>query len=530
MAILRLLAGDKVLSLTMVAAFCASTVSFQYFYQEGLITAFGDAQARLIMARMVIDSINVGPEQLGGVWPPLPQALMVLFIWNDFLFRSGIAGSIISMFSYIVAVFFIYKLVLALTKDKLASFLGVVAFSNPNILFMQATPMSEVPFIAFFAMSVYFLVRWVQDIPHGEKLYFLFLCGAAILCATWTRYEGWVLLMVVSGIVFYTCLKNRFGFHKTVFRLQFFGIVAIAGIIGWLLWNQIIFGDVLFFTRSEFSAGQLAERTMVGLDFAHRTEGNFEFSLKVWSKTSIDNIGFIPSLFALFGLLALLVSRKSFPEKMVGLVLLFPFFFYVGTLYAGFSTIVWHPDYFDGGNWGTRYGTLMLPAAGVLIGFLVGNSRALLKVQILTFVIASSIITWQSGLISVHEAKIYHTFPGTQVQNRMVEWIDQNYDHGLILLFRVGNERVIFNSKIPLSKVVYEGAEPDFWKTSLQDPVENYIDWIIMWNNLNGEPDMVWRSLRNTAQLVASYDLVYLDENVEIYKIKNGYDKKSARF
>lgn len=515
---------DYVLLLTMLLAIVASVVSCFYFYQQGLITAFRDGEARLIISRFVVDSNNQGVTNLAGNWPPSPHSEWVIFIWNDFLFHSGLAGAIPSMFWYMVSVFFLYKMIVRLTNDQWAGFVGVVAFSAVNLLYMQATPMSEVPFIGRVLMCGYFLTRWVQN---TDKWYFLFLAGLAVCWATLTRYESWGLLPIVLIIVVLTGLTNKFGWEKIHAYLHVIGPVAISGIVFWLGVNWVIFGDPFFFARSEFSAGQIAERTFNGLDPSLRTEGNLFLDAKILSRSSIDIIGLPVIVLALLGMIKLLFSKRTTPEKLVGLTLAYPIAFYLITMYVGFSTVIWHPDYFNGQNWGTRYLTLMLPAVGLFTGFLVAKHGIWLKLPILTVLVASSVMTAQSGLLTVNEAKTYPQDPSTAARNRLAVWLDSHYDRGLILLFRVGNERVIFTSTVPLDKLVYEGSEPKFWHSALENPVEKHIDWIIMRSNLNGKPDLVWQSLKDTDILAENYYLAYTDEEVVVYKIIPGRDVKS---
>jgi len=72
--------GDVYLKAVVLLAVMTSVVSFAYFYNTGIITAYGDAQSRLMIARRVVDGLHTGLAQLGGVWPPIPQIFMVPLI------------------------------------------------------------------------------------------------------------------------------------------------------------------------------------------------------------------------------------------------------------------------------------------------------------------------------------------------------------------------------------------------------------------------------------------------------------------
>ena len=70
---------------------------FIWFEAHGLTLAFNDARIRELIARRVLDSRTPGLAQLGTTWLPLPSLLMLPLIWNDALFRSGLAGSLLGM-------------------------------------------------------------------------------------------------------------------------------------------------------------------------------------------------------------------------------------------------------------------------------------------------------------------------------------------------------------------------------------------------------------------------------------------------
>src|ERR1700744_1272160 len=89
--------------LLLFITICISIVATVYFYFHGKENLSNyDAIARLDIARKMIDSITPGVGQLGAIWLPFPQVLTIPFIWNNFLWHSGFAGSIISGIAFIL--------------------------------------------------------------------------------------------------------------------------------------------------------------------------------------------------------------------------------------------------------------------------------------------------------------------------------------------------------------------------------------------------------------------------------------------
>src|ERR1700758_5426804 len=157
-------------------AACASLVYFLIYFHRGDVLLFGDAVAHINIARKVFDSRTPGLLQLGTVWLPLPHLLMIPLVLNDWSWRTGLGGSIPSMIAYVFAVAGIFRLV----RDTLAAserlrpvarrtaWFAAVAFGgNPNLLYLQATAMTEVLYLAFFIWVTVYFGEFVRDVESG---------------------------------------------------------------------------------------------------------------------------------------------------------------------------------------------------------------------------------------------------------------------------------------------------------------------------------------------------------------------------
>src|ERR1700726_4104347 len=98
-------------------ALLASLFSFFYYFQHGGLLLYGDAVAHINIARRVFDSRTPGLLQLGTVWLPLPHLLMIPFLVSNWMWRTGVGGSIPSMIAYVLGAVGIFRLV----RDGLAS-------------------------------------------------------------------------------------------------------------------------------------------------------------------------------------------------------------------------------------------------------------------------------------------------------------------------------------------------------------------------------------------------------------------------
>ena len=104
--------------------------------------------------------------QLGSPWLPLPHLLMLPLIGKDSFWRNGFAGGAISMVSFIFASVFIYKLSLLYYADRtdkpqaIALLSSLIFIFNPSNLYMQTTPMTELPFMMIFVAGIFCLQKW----------------------------------------------------------------------------------------------------------------------------------------------------------------------------------------------------------------------------------------------------------------------------------------------------------------------------------------------------------------------------------
>ena len=187
---------DAVLALVTTGAIAASIASYVYFVHRHATLAYPDAISHLLIARRVVNSPTPGAAQLGAVWLPLPHLFAAPLIWVNAWYYSGFAGSAVSMAAYVLAVRYTYLIAKGVTGTRAAGLIAAVAFgANPNVLYLQTTPMTELLLVGCIAASVYYLLRWCQTARYID----LAATGAAGLLASLTRYEGWVMCVALAA-------------------------------------------------------------------------------------------------------------------------------------------------------------------------------------------------------------------------------------------------------------------------------------------------------------------------------------------
>ena len=508
----------------LLLAFLAAGAATIWSFFNGYITAYGDAESHLNIAKRVIDSLTPGFAQLGGIWLPLPHIFLIPFVYFDWLWRTGLAGSIVSGIAFIISAIYIYKIARLMTENKWASLASALVFiSNPNVLYLQSTPMTELSLIAFFILSSYHFILFLKS----EELLPLIMAALFGFCATLSRYDGWALVLMEVGILFLYYFPVAIGFRgKNLFkgawplfegRLILFSTLAFVGIALWLLWDSLILGDPLYFTHSQFSANSQQQSWLERGELpAYR---NIIVALKYYFVTGMSSSGIFIFIAALAGMLAFLFNRETKNRFFIWLLLLVPFFFNIATLFLGQSVIFipgLTPTTFEWTLFNVRYGVMMVPFAAIFLGYLAHKSgtfgRTLLAVLIiiqaaLFFIGFSPVLALEDGRrgLSSFIAKI----PDAQY------FLLNNYDHGLVLLDDYARAISIIRTNIPMENIIYVGNKP-YWDESLREP-EKYARWIVMqrsdavWENLNDRPEI-------NARLFKYFNKVYTSEDILIFR------------
>lgn len=484
-----------------------------YAYVNNIILVYGDAESHLNISKRVVSGLTAGFAQLGGIWLPLPHLLMLPFVYFDPLWRTGLAGTIVSGISYIITALTLYKLVLLVTRNKVASgFASLVFAVNPNILYMQTTPLTEMPLIAFMTLSTYFFIKYIYD----ETDYLsLILAAFFAFCSSLSRYDGWFLVMFEAMIIILKDIVHPKLWKKMEGKFVLFCTLAFFGVALWLLWGFVILGDPLYFTHSQFSAKSQQQSWLSH----HELPAYKDLAVAVlyYIVDTISNVGLVVFFLGVVGFIMYLRNRREISRFLIITLLLVPFAFNVVALFLG-QSVIFIPDITPVGyEWrlfNVRYGILMVSIIAFFIGYFFYKSSVKGKIlivslflfQYLLFGIGySRTITLDDGLYGLSAAK----HPEAEI------WMRQHYDSGLVLLDDYARTMSVIKTNIPMQNVIYVGTKP-YWEISLRHP-EQYATWVIMQKN-----DDVWKHIYDNpavrGDLFKYFHKVYTSPEILIFR------------
>jgi cellulose synthase/poly-beta-1,6-N-acetylglucosamine synthase-like glycosyltransferase len=511
----RFVTKDPWLIVMLMTACIASIAAWWYYFQHQDILLYGDAYGHLRIARAVLDGPSVSFAQIGGVWLPLQHVLMLPFIWNDYLWRTGLAGSIPAMVCYIVSCIYLYLAARRLTRNRCASYFGTLVFIlNPNILYLQATPLSETVCNATSTMACYYILAWTQE---NHPKYLIFAAGSTFL-ATLARYDGWALFFVLLALIGWIGWMKHQKWNEIEGNLILFGVLGGLGIALWLLWDTVIFGDPLYFQHGPFSS-QTQQLVFVQTDRLYTYHDLWQ-SLRYYTLASIDTLG--PVLFGLAALsLVIFVARLRFSPEVFGtLTFLVPFGFYVLSLYTG-QVMLLIPDavpahtnmhFYNG-----RYAAEMVAPAAIFVAVLISYWRlpALRRIWSVTgygvvaiFIAVQSILVASGGIISMQDGQ--HGRSCARYHEINI-YLAQHYTGGKILEYTFTSGIDGLDAGLDFKNIINEGSGK-LWTAALHNPVA-YVDWIIVHPlelKLPDEsPDLVAQNIdRQSPVFIAQYTLV----------------------
>ncbi len=213
-----------------------------HYHRLGLTLAHWDARAHLVVARRVLDSLTPGWQQVGAVWLPLPHLLDVLPVQIDWLYRTGYSGVAISIASMALATWSIARFVQRTTADWVG---GTVAAAllmlNPDVLYLQSTPMSEPLLFGTTFLAVALVARWAGDLEPagavdatapalrgGAPAPTTTAPGWALVAACLTRYEAWPITAAAIGLAGVVLLRRGWRMLDAV--------RAVRGLALWPAW------------------------------------------------------------------------------------------------------------------------------------------------------------------------------------------------------------------------------------------------------------------------------------------------------
>jgi hypothetical protein len=531
--------GDQEVLLVGQIAGLVSVFAFLVYLRHNQILLYGDAIAHINIARRVFDSRTPGLLQLGTVWLPLPHLLMVPFLLSDWLWQTGIGGSVPSMISYVLGVIGIFRLVRdALSKEskmgaRIAAWGAAVIFgANPNLIYMQATAMTESLYLALFVWAFVYFSEFARSLPEATNKPALLKCGLCLAAASLTRYDGWFLI----GIFFLAALVLilRSGNFRT-FKVGFaqFTLILVAMPILWLGYNAAVYRNALEFANGPYSAKAIEKKTAIPGFPPHPGTNDLPVAASYFLKAG--EINMLPNNWhrlwlglLLIGTCVVLISRRNLWPFLLFWVPL-PFYM-LSIAYSGVPIFL--PLWWPHSIYNARYGLQLLPAFAVFIpltGYFLAQLSSNIKVEsaiaasILIVIAASYAWVWHERPILFQEAWV-NSRSKNEIEDQLASIVKRLPANANYLMYLGGHVGAFEHAGIPLKQVINEGnhrpwekpRDPEgIWEKALANP-EQYVQYVIAFKGDDVDEQVNKKSL--TTFLILR---VTGQDPVTIYRVEN---------
>lgn len=494
---------------------CASLAAFLYYFREDTLLLFGDAVAHLHIARRVLDGRYPGPLQLGTVWLPLPHILLLPFAAVDWMYRTGVAGAVPSMASYLAGTVGIFRLVRDAVApewpgSRVAPWLAAAIFAlNPNLLYLQTTAMTEPLYLALQVWAVVFLAEFARQAREGEAGAGTSLERAAIAlsAAMLTRYDGWFLAAACGTVVLWLMWK-RGGEAPATLKRAFRNFLLLSALTPalWLAYNFGQYGNPLEFVTGPYSTRAIEQRSAGGHPF-HPGQGSLPVAALYFSKAAQLNLGAGRAaqglmLAAAMGTLLCWWRRRGALSALLWLPLAF---YTLSVAYGGVQIFVpvWWPFSYNN----PRYGIELLPAVAVGAGLAVTAFRGRWMPATAAAVVLLAAVSyggsWWSGPVSLVEARV-NAVTRVEFETKLAAELRKLPPNSTLLMYCGDHPGALQQAGIPLRRVVHEGnrayseGEYSDWERALEAPGAS-ADYVVA---IAGDP-VGMSAARNARQLEA---------------------------
>ena len=474
-----------------------------HYWRLGLTLAHYDARAHLVVARRIFDSLTPGWQQVGAVWLPLPHLLNALPVQIDWFYRTGASGVAISILSMALAAWAIATLIHRAT----GSFTGGIVASallmlNPDVLYLQSTPMSE-PLLfgtTFFAVAL--IATWAtSDLrpPISTRA-----AGWACIAAVLTRYEAWPIVAVAIALAFIVLLRRGVPIAAALRATRGLALWPAWAIAAYLVNSKVTVGA--WFVSSGFF---VAENPALGHPWLAWTQiwnGLVELTGPILPWAAVAS-----AVLVVFGL-----GRRIPPEggsyrtERVALLLVLAL--------AAAGALPWFA-YLKGHPLRIRYDVPLVAAAAALAG--AGVALLPRRLRAIAGIALVGAAAWQAPPFQPKAPVVMESqreAPNQAGRRAVTAYLLQHWD-GQPILMSMGSLAHYMHDLsadgFHIGDFVHEG-NGEIWIHAAQHP-RPFVEWIAIEERAEGGDALHWKAL-NDPGFLAGYDRVAEGGNVGLYR------------
>jgi hypothetical protein len=480
------------------AALFGTLVALRYARLDLTLSHY-DARGHLVVARRIFDSITPGWQQVGAVWLPLPHLLNALPVQVDLFYRTGASAVAMSIASFAIATAAIAWIVAALTGSWLAATAGALVFAlNPNVLYLQATPMTEPLLVALTVTSIALLLAYCERIVGAAvvRTPTVALVGWTFALACLTRYEAWPVTIGSLIAAVWVLWRRGVSVRSSGRAIGAVAVYPLAAIIGFSVFSRIVIGS--WFASGFFVPENPAQ--------GHPLEAINQI---VWGLHELSGSGVL--LAAIAGLLVLAGSSllaSAHAVRLLPLALL-------GTAAVPWSAFV------DGHPYRIRYMVPLIAAQAICAGVAAGSWR---KGRVVLVALLLAAVAWDLRPLSLAAPMVVEAQwdrPNFAARAVVTSCLAKDY-RGESIMASMGSlghyMQDLSKAGFSLRDFLHEG-NGDIWLNALNSP-RPYVGWILIEEKAEGG-DMLAQISRERPRFLGGYSRVCEGAGLALYRRAN---------
>lgn len=389
---------------------------------------------------------------------------MMPFAQNFTLWRSGLAGTIPGALTFVLGGLLLFLALQRALGSNAAAWAGLGAWAlNPNLLYLQAAPMTEPYSLGSISLALLMLAKFNQS----KSAWTAAGAGLALTLGALTRYESWFLIPVAGLAVLLAGGQARF------LKAFVFGICASLGPLYWLAHNQYFYSDALEFYRGPWSA--------LAINRGSNYPGFHDWPAagRYYLAAAQGCLGAPLTWLGAAGLLAALWKR----QWLLALVLFALPAFYVTSLYSS-GTPIFVPSLWPHSWYNTRYGLSTLPAAAFGVAALAAAAPQRVRGIFTAILLAACLSPWllnpnMNNWLCWKEGQVNGA--GRRIWTRQaVEYLQPRYRAGDGILLSFGDPAgILRESGIRISEALHEGDGPLFQAALARPDLFMWEEWAV---------------------------------------------------
>ena len=492
-----------------------------YYSRLGLSLAHYDARAHLVVARRVFDSLTPGWQQVGAVWLPLPHLLNALPVQIDWLYRTGYSAIAISVLSMALAAWSIARLIHHATGSISG---GAVAAAllmlNPDILYLQSTPMTEPLLFGTTFLAVAMIAEWTTDVTRtfgppspGASLAGFGGTGArrpslapglSIVAAVLTRYEAFPIIGAAIVLGFVVLLRRGLSLGDALRKVRGLALWPAWALAAFVVNSKVSVGS--FFVSGGFYVAENPALGNPGLAWTQVWEGLVRLTggpLLPWLAVA-SSVAILASTFRWK-----IDAARSTRSSDVLLIILALAACGALPLYA----------YFNGHPVRIRYAVPLVAASAALIG--AGVALLPRRAQPVAGLIVVALSVWQVRPFDRTAPVVVESqreAPNQAGRRAVTAYLAQHWDGQPILMSMGSLGHYMHDLSLAgfgVRDFLHEG-NGEIWKYAVAHPAP-VAEWIAIEERAEGGDALNWQA-RNDANFLRGYDRVAEGGGVALYR------------